>query len=86
MGLKNPKFPDFMELKTYGNDRYSEMGWDELKLYINEKTIPIVEQFEDESNILAALRWVARGLPVSLAIRKVSADHSYYRHKKLPGQ
>ncbi|WP_261798110.1 metallophosphoesterase family protein [Brevibacillus massiliensis] len=41
----------------------------------------IVVQFDDEANILSALRWVARGLPVSLAIRKVWADHSMYGYK-----
>jgi len=81
MKMKNPKFPDFVDLKTYGNDIYSSMGWDQLQKYINEKTVIIVEQFEDEANILSALRWVARGLPVSLAIRKVRADHSLYRYK-----
>ncbi|MET3287448.1 hypothetical protein EDM56_15330 [Brevibacillus fluminis] len=76
--MKNPKFPDFVALRTYGQDRYSAMGWEELQQYINEQTIVIVEQFEDEHNIMSALRWVARGLPVSLAIRKVRADYSMY--------
>lgn len=79
--LKEPKFSDFVALKTYGNDRYSAMDWDELQQYINEKTVMIVEQFEDEANILSALRWIARGLPVPLAIRKVRADYSTYRYK-----
>ncbi len=79
--MENPKFPDFVDLKTYGNDLYSAMGWDELQQFINEKSVIVVEQFEDEANILSALRWIARGLPVSLAIRKVRADHSTYRYK-----
>jgi hypothetical protein len=79
--MKNPQFPDFVSLKTYGNDLYSSMGWDQLQLYINEKTVTVVEQFEDEANILSALRWTARGLPVQLAIRKVRADYSLYRYK-----
>jgi hypothetical protein len=79
--MENPKFPDFAELKTYGNDKYSAMGWEDLQQFISEKTIAVVEQFEDEANILSALRWIARGLPVSLAIRKVRADHSLYRYK-----
>lgn len=81
LNMENPKFPDFVALKTYGNDRYSNMGWDELQQFINEKTVIVVEQFEDEANILSALRWIARGLPVSMAIRKVRADHSTYRYK-----
>lgn len=80
--MKDPKFPDFAALKTYGNDQYSTMGWDQLQQFIDEKTVIIVEQFDDEANILSALRWIARGLPVSLAIRKVRADHSLYRYKK----
>lgn len=80
--LKDPKFTDFVDLKTYGNDKYSAMGWDQLQQFINEKTVIVVEQFNDEANILSALRWFARGLPVSLAIRKVRADHSLYRYKK----
>ena len=79
--MKDPKFPDFVALKTYGNDKYSTMGWDQLQQYINEKTVIVVEQFEDEANILSALRWLARGLPLSMAIRKVRADHSTYRYK-----
>jgi hypothetical protein len=79
--MEKPKFPDFVALKTYGNDKYSTMNWDQLQQYINEKTIAIVEQFEDEANILSALRWVARGLPAYYAIRKVRADHSTYRYK-----
>ncbi len=81
MQLKKPSFTDFVELKTYGNDAYSAMGWDELQCYINEETIAIVEQFEEETNILCALRWVARGLPVTYAIRKARADHSMYRYR-----
>ncbi|MBN6189140.1 hypothetical protein JQN58_20005 [Aneurinibacillus sp. BA2021] len=77
--MKNPSFPDFVALKTYGNDAYSAMGWEELQPYINEQTIVIVEQFEEEANILSALRWVARGLPAAYAIRKARADHSMYR-------
>ncbi|WP_103110881.1 hypothetical protein [Brevibacillus reuszeri] len=79
--LKDPKREDFLELRTYGTDRYSAMGWDELRAYINEQTIVIVEQFENEQNIMSALRWVARGLPVWLAIRKVRADYSVYGYK-----
>lgn len=81
LNMENPKFPDFVELKTYGTDKYSSMGWEELQSLINEKTVIVVEEFEDEANILSALRWIARGLPVSLAIRKVRADHSTYRYK-----
>ncbi|MGN7470893.1 hypothetical protein [Brevibacillus sp. SAFN-007a] len=80
--LKEPKREDFLALQTYGKDRYSSMGWEELQAYINEKTVCIVEQFESESNILSALRWVARGLPVRYAIRKVKADHSVYGYKR----
>jgi len=82
MQIKEPKRQDFLELKTYGRDTYSEMGWDELQQYINEQTIAIVEQFEDEQNIMSALRWVARGLPVWLAIRKVRTDYAMYRYMK----
>ncbi|WP_235828162.1 hypothetical protein [Brevibacillus migulae] len=82
MQMPNPKFQDFVDLRTYGTDYYSGLGWEELQQYINEKTITIVEQFEEEANILSALRWVARGLPVMLAIRKVKADHAMYRYKK----
>ncbi|WP_240675686.1 hypothetical protein [Ammoniphilus sp. CFH 90114] len=79
--LKNPSFADFTALRTYGNDDYSAMGWEDLQAYLNEETVIIVEQFEDEANILNALRWVARGLPVNYAIRKARADHSMYRYR-----
>lgn len=79
--VKKPKFQDFLDVKTYGIDRYSGMGWDELQQYINQDTIIIVEEFENEQNIMSALRWVARGLPVWLAIRKVRADFAMYSHK-----
>lgn len=80
--LKEPKRQDFLDLKTYGRDAYSEMGWEQLQAYINAETVVIVEQFEDESNILSALRWVARGLPVWLAIRKVRTDYAMYRYMR----
>lgn len=79
--MREPKRQDFLELRTYGTDRYSAMGWDELQAYINETTVVIIEQFENEQNIMSALRWVARGLPVWLAIRKVRADYSVYGYK-----
>lgn len=79
--MKNPQFADFVALSTYGKDKYSAMGWEELSQYIDEETVVIVEQFEEESNILSALRWVARGLPVQYAIRKARADHSMYRYR-----
>lgn len=79
--MKDPKFHDFVALKTHGSDPYSSMGWDELKKYINEETIMIVEQLEDEASILSALRWVARGLPASYALRKARADYSMYRYR-----
>ena len=79
--MKEPKHPDFLALKTFGNDKYSGMGWDELQQFVNEETITIIEQFEDEANILSALRWVARGLPAHYAIRKARADHSAYRYR-----
>ncbi|RKD25994.1 hypothetical protein BEP19_03450 [Ammoniphilus oxalaticus] len=79
--MKDPQFADLVALKTYGSDSYSAMGWDQLKRYINEQTVVVVEQFEDEANILSALRWLGRGLPLSLAIRKVKADHAMYRYK-----
>lgn len=82
MQINEPKRQDFLDLKTYGRDAYSEMGWDELQHYINEKTVVIVEQFDDEQNIMSALRWVARGLPVWLAIRKVRTDYAMYRYMK----
>ncbi|MGZ0052322.1 hypothetical protein [Brevibacillus gelatini] len=79
--MRKPKRADYLALRTYGNDRYSSMGWEELQSYINEKTVVIVEQFENEQNIMSALRWVARGLPVWHAIRKVKADYSVYGYK-----
>lgn len=69
------RFKDFANLKTYGIDKYSKAKLEELEAIIPlDQQDAIKKVFKDKKYILAALRWVARGLKVEHAIRKVKSD------------
>jgi hypothetical protein len=77
--LDNPSFQDFMRLKTFGKDSYSNKKKDEL---ITSLPIDDIRRIQNEFRrdiggdqlMLAALRWLSRGLSVEYAIKKVRVD------------
>jgi hypothetical protein len=77
--LDNPSFQDFMRLKTFGKDSYSNKKKDDL---IPSLPIDDIRRIQNEFRrdiggdqlMLAALRWLSRGLSVEYAIKKVRVD------------
>lgn len=77
------KFKDYANIKTFGLDKFSKMKIDTLSKYVDEENISkIKESFEDEPDILAAIRWCARGLECADAIRKINTDNQIKRNIK----
>jgi hypothetical protein len=73
--MKNPKFNDFANLKTYGIDGFSRLKIEQLaNLVMKTEYDLIMKSFDEPHYALTALRWKARGLPADLAIRKVKTD------------
>ena len=73
---KEPRFRDYMSLKTYGLDSYSKIPHSELCGIAEEGGYlgKICGQLEGEKEISACIRWVLRGLSVKDAIHKVKVD------------
>lgn len=77
--MENPTFQDFMRLKTFGKDSYSNKKKDEL---IQSLPIDDIRRIQNEFRrdiggeqlMLATLRWLSRGLGVEYAIKKVRVD------------
>jgi hypothetical protein len=77
--LENPSFQDFMRLKTFGKDSYSNKKKDEL---VPSLPIDDIRRIQNEFRrdiggdhlMLAALRWLSRGISVEYAIKKVRVD------------
>ena len=73
--MKKLRFKDFAKLKVGGRDNFSNMKKEDLDAIIgNDDKKFIVSQLNEEKLILTAKRWVARGLQVRKAIRKVKTD------------
>lgn len=80
--IKRAKFDDFAELKTFGVDGFSRMNLEKLSTFVKPSDIRLVEQaFQEKKLQLSALRWVARGLKVRYAIRKVRTDLELHADK-----
>jgi hypothetical protein len=73
-GDKN-KFKDYLLLKTHGRDQFSSMRLKALEEKLDEKSILEIkkENFDDKQKAVA-YRWILRGLPLDMAIRKVNVD------------
>jgi hypothetical protein len=77
--LENPTFQDFIRLKTFGKDFYSNSRKDEL---ISSLPIDDIRRIQNEFRrdisgeqlMLTALRWLSRGLSLEYAIKKVRVD------------
>ncbi|MFX1519770.1 MAG: hypothetical protein ACFFCD_07610 [Promethearchaeota archaeon] len=73
--MKKLRFKDFANLKVGGRDRFSSMKEGELDGIINNNDKAFIEsQLNGANLIVVAKRWVARGLQVRKAIRKVKTD------------
>ena len=78
---KRAKFGDFAKLKTGGMDKYSRMAMEKLAdnaaVRFGKESVKWLQEatggFEADYG-KTALRWVARGLPPDMALKKVSVD------------
>ena len=72
---RNPRFKDFMELKSYGQDKYSRLKEEGLVLTLGEDVCEEIRgKVNDPEGYLPALRWAARGLSAEDASRKANVD------------
>lgn len=73
-GNKN-KFKDYLSLKTQGRDEFSSMRLSTLEEKITEDVVLEIqkENFDDKQKAVV-YRWVLRGLPAKMAIKKVNVD------------
>lgn len=70
-----PSFRDYSSIRTGGMDGWSWTKQDELIRILGENTWDVVaENLGDDKACCTAMRWIARGLPVRSAIRKVYVD------------
>lgn len=72
---RNPRFKDFMELKSYGQDKYSRLKEEGLVLTLGEDVCEEIRgKVNEPEGYLPALRWAARGLSAEDASRKANVD------------
>jgi len=70
---------ELLSLKTYGTDCYSGMQRNELKEKLNDVHVKVIEStFSDKKLQVAAMRWVARGLRVAIAIKKIEKEVEFH--------
>lgn len=82
MAIANPRFADYMRLRTGGRDGYSAMKTPRLREVITirhgadavEWIDAALAQFEDTRYATTAMRWCARGLAPDMALKKASVD------------
>lgn len=71
----NPRFRDFVELKTYGQDKYSRLKEEKLKDILGEDVCKeIREKVNTPEGYMPALKWAARGLSAEDAAHKANVD------------
>lgn len=72
--IKNPKFKDFANLKA-GRDIFSSLALEALIKEIEDKDFEkIKKEISDESSQAKVIRWMLRGLPLELSIRKIKVE------------
>ena len=60
---RNPRFKDFVELKSYGQDKYSRLKEEGLILILGEDVCEEIRgKVNEPEGYLPALRWAARGV------------------------
>lgn len=70
-----PSFADFANLKTGGKDFWSMQPIEALEFYFGAYLVSYVKSyFEDEKQMMSAIRWHGRGLTIENAIRKAMVD------------
>jgi hypothetical protein len=70
------KFKDYAQLRS-GRDQFSSMKMDDLIANLdddNSDVDAVMDGLDNEKMQASALRWILRGLPVQMAIRKVKTD------------
>ena len=76
-------FTAYKRLNVDGRDKWSRTPPWLLKITFGEKTISLVlDYLTDKEDILKALRWHGRGLPLSDSIRKVLVDKANITENK----
>lgn len=80
------KFKDFVQLKVGGRDKFSRMKQPDLLAFLQSRgidlstdTLNYFEECIDKANgdghhLINVLRWIARGLPIDMALHKVLVD------------
>lgn len=70
-----PSFTDFANLKTGGKDFWSIQPIEALEFYFGSYLVSYVKSyFDDEKQMMSAIRWHGRGLTIENAIRKAMVD------------
>ena len=70
-----PRFRDFVELKSFGQDKYSRLKEDKLKEILGEDVCrEIREKVNAPEGYMPALKWAARGLSAEDAAHKANVD------------
>jgi hypothetical protein len=67
------RFKDFVQLRS-GTDKWSRMRLSALKEALGDRFAEVASSGLDEDQQAKHARWVLRGLPVELALRKVRTD------------
>lgn len=67
------RFQDFAKLRS-GRDQYSRASVDDLLGLLNLASVPRAISSLPDTDVRKALRWMCRGLPEGLAMRKVAVD------------
>lgn len=78
-----PTFSDFLNLKTFGRDFWSQQKLYELAYYAGQCAVDYVKgYFNDEAQILSTLRWYCRGLNIEKAVRKTLVDAEILQNRQ----
>lgn len=71
------KFSDYLDLKSFGQDKFSRIRKGDIEELCEKETVGTVLQYlPDREDTWKALRWYLRGLALEDAIRKVLVDSS----------
>lgn len=79
-------FMDFVNLRVGGCDAYSRMNIAQLCSVLGDEVVRDVVARVGLLTTKPVLRWVARGLPVEKAIRKVKTDDEFRRNVEKSGR
>lgn len=84
LGIKNPSFKDFANLKTGGRDAYSSLGTCTLEAAVGNAVCTFIKsRINSPDGYLPALRWVLRGLKPDDAAHKVNVDAEIRKNMEM---